>query len=152
MEEERYMNIHEVTHKFACVLTKDGKKAKAERIVQRKLALLHTDQATAAHMFIQAVDNVKPLFELKRVRVSGMTHQIPALISPARQTSIALRWIVQSVRADKKLPKTRTKSFESVLARHLQDAVQMRGAAVLKKQGVHKIAEANRAFAHYRWW
>jgi small subunit ribosomal protein S7 len=138
--------------KVTCVLTQNGHKAKAERILRDTLALLHTTNATAHEIMSQAIDNVTPLFELKRIRVSGMTHQIPALVSAHRQTSMAIRWLVQATRADKRSSKGRKVPFAHLLARQLLDASQMRGNAYLKKQGVHKIAEANRAFAHYRWW
>ena len=137
--------------KFTCVLTQHGKKAKAEGILQRALTLLHNDRATAHEMVARGVDNVKPLFELKRVRVAGTTHQITALLTEQRQTSIALRWIVQASRADKQAGKTKRMSFADNLARQLADAAHMKGTAFAKKQTVHKVAEANRAFAHYRW-
>jgi small subunit ribosomal protein S7 len=139
-------------HKVTCVLTQNGHKAKAERILRDSLALLHTDTVTAHHILADAIDNVTPLFELKRVRVSGMTHQIPALVSVQRQTSMAIRWLVQATRAEKRSTKGRKTPFANLFARQLLDASHMRGSAFLKKQGVHKIAEANRAFAHYRWW
>lgn len=134
------------------MLVREGKKAKAERIMECTLALVHSNRATAQTTLAEAIDNIQPLFELKRVRVSGVTHQIPALITEARQQAFAIRWLVQAARTEKRSAGGRTLPFANVLAKHIREAAQDRGPAVAKKQAVHKTAEANRAFAHYRWW
>jgi len=147
--------------KFTCMLTRSGKKSKAERIIQEafrylRLAETHSKDKYSSispySIFIQALENVKPLFELRKVRVSGAIHQIPALIKQSRQEGIALRWIVQATRAEKKTQKSRHKPFSELLAKQLLDASCKKGEAFLKKQTVHKIGESNRAFARSRWW
>jgi small subunit ribosomal protein S7 len=95
--------------------------------------------------FKKAVENVKPLLEVKTRRVGGANYQVPVEVSQNRRTSLALRWIITNAR-------TRPdKSMADKLANELNDAANMRGGAVKKKDDVHRMAEANKAFAHYRW-
>ena len=96
-------------------------------------------------VFKRAVDNVKPSLEVKSRRVGGSNYQVPIEVNPARRTSLALRWIIGYAR------KRPERSMVAKLANELMDAANMRGGAVKKKEDVHKMAEANKAFAHYRW-
>src|SRR5207245_5905765 len=96
-------------------------------------------------VFKRAVDNVKPSLEVKSRRVGGSNYQVPVEVNPARRTSLALRWIIGFAR------KRPERSMVAKLANELMDAANMRGGAVKKKEDTHKMAEANKAFAHYRW-
>jgi len=95
--------------------------------------------------FKKAVENVKPLLEVKTRRVGGANYQVPVEVPQNRRTSLALRWIITNARARP------DKSMAEKLANELNDAANMRGGAVKKKDDVHRMAEANKAFAHYRW-
>jgi small subunit ribosomal protein S7 len=96
-------------------------------------------------VFKRAVDNVKPSLEVKSRRVGGSNYQVPIEVNPARRTSLALRWLISFAR------KRPERTMVSKLANELMDAANMRGGAVKKKEDTHKMAEANKAFAHYRW-
>jgi small subunit ribosomal protein S7 len=95
--------------------------------------------------FKKAVENVKPLLEVKTRRVGGANYQVPVEVPQARRTSLALRWLITNARSRP------DKSMAEKLANELNDAANMRGGAVKKKDDVHRMAEANKAFAHYRW-
>jgi small subunit ribosomal protein S7 len=96
-------------------------------------------------VFNQALDNVRPIVEVKSRRVGGATYQVPIEVRPARQTALAMRWVVDAAR-------TRSgKSMGVRLADELMDAAERRGNAVKKREDVHRMAEANKAFSHYRW-
>jgi small subunit ribosomal protein S7 len=96
-------------------------------------------------MLTQALDNVKPLVEVKSRRVGGATYQVPVEVRPARQMALAMRWISEAAR-------TRAgKSMGARLADELMDAAEKRGNAIKKREDVHRMAEANKAFSHYRW-
>jgi small subunit ribosomal protein S7 len=139
--------------KLTCMLTQDGKKSKAESIVQYAFISIREEfNLNPINVFLKALDNVKPLFELRNIRKSGKSQPIPALIKQDRQQGIALRWIVEATRAEKKSTKNRLKPFHVLLAKQLYEASIRKGEAFQKKQNVHKIGEANRAFAHSRWW
>jgi small subunit ribosomal protein S7 len=96
-------------------------------------------------LFRKAIENVKPVVEVKSRRVGGATYQVPTEVRPSRRASLAMRWIVQQARSRGE------KSMEERLAGELLDAAANRGAAVKKKEDTHRMAEANKAFAHYRW-
>ena len=124
----------------------DGKKTVAERTVYE--ALESISQKTANDPVItlkKAVDNVRPMLEVKSRRVGGASYQVPIEVGQSRRTSLAIRWILQNARgrAEKGMPEK--------LANELNDAANMRGGAIKKKDDVHRMAEANKAFAHYRW-
>ncbi len=101
-------------------------------------------------LFYQSINNVKPLFEVKKVRVAGTTYQVPALIESNRQEHLAMKWLVQSAFERKK--KNPSQKFENCLAFELYEAFQKQGQARNKRNELHKLAEANRAFSHFRWW
>lgn len=125
---------------------KDGKKSLAEKIVYKAFDLIK--EKTGEHpltIFKKAIDNVKPVLEVRPRRVGGATYQVPIEVPEHRQISLALRWIVQFAR------ERGERTMIERLANEIIDAYNGRGASVKKKEDTHKMAEANRAFAHYRW-
>jgi small subunit ribosomal protein S7 len=123
-----------------------GKKSTAERLTYNALDLLaaqaHRDPVDA---FEQALRNATPVVEVKPRRVGGATYQVPVDIRPERRTALAMRWLINSARS------RRGKSMAEKLAAELMDAASGQGATVKKKEDTHRMAEANRAFVHYRW-
>jgi small subunit ribosomal protein S7 len=132
--------------KFINVVMRHGKKAVAERIVYGALDTIATrGKSDPVDTFNQAIDNVRPLVEVKSRRVGGATYQVPVEVRAKRQMALAMRWVVDAAR-------TRSgKSMGVRLADELLDAADRRGAAVKKREDVHRMAEANKAFSHYRW-
>jgi small subunit ribosomal protein S7 len=127
-------------------LTVDGKKSKAEGILYGAFGVIEEKTKTEPmKVFKKALDNVKPMLEVKSRRVGGATYQVPVEVRPERKLSLALRWIVNYSRARGE------KSMRDKLAAELIDASNNKGGAVKKREDVHKMAEANKAFAHYRW-
>jgi len=123
-----------------------GKKSTAERIIYDALQIMEQQVSKAPVTVLeQAVKNVTPLLEVKPRRVGGATYQVPVEVRPDRGLSLAIRWLVKSSRA------RAGKSMAEKLAAELGDASQGQGATVKKREDTHKMAEANRAFAHYRW-
>ena len=124
-----------------------GKKCNAERIMYGPLDILaqKTQKADPMEVFNKAIENVRPLLELKSRRVGGATYQIPVEVRGERGSSLALRWIRNAARSRKGKP------MEQRLADELLDAYNGQGTSVKKKEETHKMAEANRAFSHYRW-
>ena len=132
--------------RFVNRLMYDGKKGPAETIVYRALANLSEKSGEEAlRAFEKALDNVKPHLEVKSRRVGGATYQVPMEVRPERQISLALRWLITYSRARGE------KGMVSKLSAELLDAFNGRGGAVKKKEDTHRMAEANKAFAHYRW-
>ena len=124
----------------------DGKKTLAERIVYQALdQLTQRSGMEPVPALKKAIDNVKPMLEVRSRRVGGATYQVPVEVPQRRGTSLAIRWVV-GVARDRK-----GKGMAEKLAAELLDAVQGTGAAVKKREDIHRMAEANRAFAHYRW-
>jgi len=124
----------------------DGKKTKAQKIVYKAFEYIKQRMGKdPLEVFKQAVENVKPVLEVRPRRVGGATYQVPVEVQEPRRTSLALRWIVTAARAK------RGKPMALKLAQELMDAYNNTGAAIKKKEDIHKMAEANRAFAHYRW-
>jgi small subunit ribosomal protein S7 len=132
--------------KFTNVLMYDGKRSTAESIVYGAFDVI-TDRykADALDTFRKALDAVKPKLEVKSRRVGGATYQVPVEVRPDRRTALAMRWLCSYSR------ERGEKTMVERLAAELMDAAQGRGAAVKKREDVHRMAEANRAFAHYRW-
>ncbi len=132
--------------KFVNVLMESGKKSTAERIIYGAFDLISTRaKKDPVELFNQALDNVRPLVEVKSRRVGGATYQVPVEVRPARQMALAMRWITEAAR-------TRAgKSMGTRLADELMDAAEKRGNAIKKREDVHRMAEANKAFSHYRW-
>ena len=132
--------------KFVNIMMIRGKKSVAERIMYDALTAVE-DRAKqeALKMFKTAIDNVKPAVEVKSRRVGGSTYQVPVEVRPDRRTSLAMRWMIGAARNRPE------RSMAEKLAAELLDAANNRGAAVKKREDTHKMAEANKAFAHYRW-
>lgn len=133
--------------RFINMLMWEGKKWNAERIVYRSLdiATQKAQKSDPVEVLTKAIDNVRPLLELKSRRVGGATYQIPVEVKGERGASLALRWIRNAARGRKGKP------MEQRLADEIFEAYNGQGTAVKKKEEVHKMAEANRAFSHYRW-
>ena len=124
----------------------DGKKSTAERIVYQALEQAREKTGTDPVVTLKrALDNVKPALEVRSRRVGGATYQVPVEVRPGRSTTLALRWLVTFSRA------RREKTMVERLANELLDASNGLGAAVKRREDTHKLAEANKAFAHYRW-
>jgi small subunit ribosomal protein S7 len=124
----------------------DGKKTTAQRIFYGAMKSLEEKAGDEAlKVFKKAVENCRPLLEVKTRRVGGANYQVPIEVNPKRRTSLAIRWILSNARSRGE------KSMLDKLAGELNDAANSRGGAVKKKDDVHRMAEANRAFAHYRW-
>jgi small subunit ribosomal protein S7 len=132
--------------KFINVVMRSGKKSTAENIVYGALnTMAERSKKDPIEMFNQALTNVRPLVEVKSRRVGGATYQVPVEVRSGRQTALAMRWVVEAAR-------TRSgKSMAARMADELMDAADKRGNAVKKREDVHRMAEANKAFSHYRW-
>jgi small subunit ribosomal protein S7 len=132
--------------KFIASLMRDGKKSVAESVMYNAFDLIEEkSKGEPMKVFEQALDNVRPMIEVKSRRVGGSTYQVPTEIRPARRTALAIRWLITYARGRSEL------GFSAKLAGEMMDAAGNRGAAVKKKEDTHKMAEANKAFAHYRW-
>jgi small subunit ribosomal protein S7 len=132
--------------RFINCLMYDGKKSTAESIFYGAMQLVQERaKDDPVKIFRKAVDNVKPLLEVKSRRVGGSTYQVPVEVRPNRRTSLAIRWIIEYATSRGE------KTMKEKLAAELMDASNLRGGAVKKKDDTHKMAEANKAFAHYRW-
>ena len=123
-----------------------GKKSIAERVLYDAFDIIENRaHKSPMDVFEEAVNNATPVLEVKPRRVGGATYQVPVEVRPERRLSLAMRWLVQNAR------KRTGKSMAEKLAAELMDAAQGQGATIKKKEDTHKMAEANRAFAHYRW-
>jgi small subunit ribosomal protein S7 len=132
--------------KFVNCIMRDGKKSTAESTLYQALDIIGgKSKEEPLKMFEKAVDNVRPLIEVKSRRVGGSTYQVPTEIRPSRRTALGIRWIITYARQRPE------KGMASKLASELLDAANNRGASVKKKEDTHKMAEANKAFAHFRW-
>jgi small subunit ribosomal protein S7 len=132
--------------KFVNVVMRDGKKTVAERILYQALEMVRQrTQDDPMKVFKKAVENVKPSVEVKSRRVGGSNYQVPVEVRPSRRLALSMRWIIQN--AEKRGEKT----MRQKLAGELLDAAENRGGAIKKKEDTHRMAEANKAFAHYRW-
>jgi len=135
-----------VVTKFINKLMWDGKKSVAEKIMYEALEIIEKKgEKKGIEVFNEAIENVKPLLEVKSRRVGGATYQVPVEVRPVRQQSLAIRWLVDAAR------KRNERTMAQRLANELIDAANKRGAAYKKKEDTYKMAEANKAFAHYRW-
>ena len=124
----------------------EGKKSIAEKIVYGALEKIESKGGKEGRqVFHEAMDNVRPSLEVRSRRVGGATYPVPVEVRPERAQALAIRWLIQSAR------KRSEKTMMERLAGELSDASQSRGAAVKKREDTHKMADANRAFSHYRW-
>jgi small subunit ribosomal protein S7 len=132
--------------KFVNCVMKNGKKNAARKVVTKALLMAEEKIGEPAlDVFKKAVDNIRPAVEVKSRRIGGSTYQVPTDINPGRQTALAFRWLINYSRSRSE------KGFEKKLAGELMDAYNQRGGAMKKKEDTHKMAEANKAFAHFRW-
>jgi small subunit ribosomal protein S7 len=132
--------------KFINSMMYGGKRSTAQSIMYGALTVVQQKtQDDPLKIFKKAIDNVKPALEVKSRRVGGSNYQVPIEVAPARRTSLALRWLIGYAR--KRPERTMTQK----LAAEIVDAANLRGSAVKKREDTHKMAEANKAFAHYRW-
>ena len=137
---------NQVIAKFINHVMVSGKKAVAERIVYGALDRVQArDGADPVETFDKALDAIAPMVEVKSRRVGGATYQVPVEVRPSRRNALAMRWLVDSARSRSE------KSMAARLAGELMDAADGRGSAVKKREDTHRIAEANKAFAHYRY-
>lgn len=140
-----YYNSTLVT-KFINTIMKEGKKSKAEKIVYNTLKIIaEKTKEDPLKQLIKAVETVKPKLETKSRRVGGATYQVPVEVPEERGTSLAVRWICKFAR------ERQGKSMEEKLSNEILDAIAKKGGAFKKREDTHKMAESNRAFAHYRW-
>jgi small subunit ribosomal protein S7 len=132
--------------KFINILMLDGKKAVAERVVYGALdQVVEKSKGEAVEALSKALENVRPMVEVKSRRVGGATYQVPVEVRADRRMALAMRWLVEAAR------KRSEKSMDRRLAGEIMDAMESRGSAVKKREDVHRMAEANKAFSHYRW-
>jgi small subunit ribosomal protein S7 len=140
---------NEMLAKFMNVIMKNGKKSAAERIIYGALDRIGEKTGKKGTDSIEvlsvALDNVKPVVEVKSRRVGGATYQVPVEVRSTRRQTLAMRWVIEAARDRSE------KSMAFRLAHELMDAAENRGAAVRKREDTHRMAEANKAFAHYRW-
>jgi small subunit ribosomal protein S7 len=137
-----------VLSRFMNVLMYDGKKSTAERIVYAAMDTLKRrvgPNSDPLRVFHEAMDNVKPAVEVRSRRVGGATYQVPVEVRAERRQALAIRWLIESAR------KRGEHTMEERLSGELMDAANNRGAAVKKREDTHRMAEANKAFSHYRW-
>ena len=136
-----------VVTKFINKVMWDGKKTLAEKIVYGAIERLNNkeEDTKGIDIFFKAIENVKPLLEVRSRRVGGATYQVPMEVRPQRQQTLSIRWIVDAAR------NRNERTMIERLANELWDAANEKGAAFKKREDTHKMAEANKAFAHYRW-
>ena len=139
----------ELLAKFMNMIMNDGKKSVAERIIYGAIDRIAEKETQAEDKALEllesALDNVKPVVEVKSRRVGGATYQVPVEVRPARRQTLAMRWVIDAARNRSE------KSMAHRLAHELLDAAENRGTAMKKKEDTHRMAEANKAFSHYRW-
>ena len=132
--------------KFMNYVMLDGKKPAAEKIVYGALGRIEEKlKRPPVDLFMEALENVTPSLEVRSRRVGGATYQVPVEVRPERKQALAMRWIIAAAR------KRNETTMVDRLSNELMDAAQNRGAAVKKREDTHRMAEANRAFSHYRW-
>ncbi len=144
LPDPKYHNL--VVAKFTNALMYDGKKAVAEAVVYDAIeSLAKSSKRDGIEAFVEAINNVKPFIEVKSRRVGGATYQVPIEVRGERAQQLAIKWIIGAAR------KRSEKTMEERLAAELNDALNNRGASMKKRDETHKMADANKAFAHYRW-
>jgi len=132
--------------RFINMVMKSGKKSVAERIIYGALdQIQQRGSGDPVEVLDKALDNVRPVVEVKSRRVGGATYQVPVEVRPVRRNTLAMRWVIDAARARGE------KTMALRLAGELMDAAESRGSAVKKKEETHRMADANKAFAHYRW-
>jgi small subunit ribosomal protein S7 len=141
-----YRYDNKLIARFIRSIMRDGKKSTAESILYGAFDIIDSKvNDSPVKVFEQALNNVKPMIEVKSRRVGGSTYQVPTEIRPSRRMALGIRWIISFSR------KRSEKGMKNKLAGELLDAANNRGASIKKKEDTHKMADANKAFAHYRW-
>jgi len=136
----------QVLAKFINMVMRSGKKSVAEKIIYGALDEISTkNKGDALEVFAKAIENIRPLVEVKSRRVGGATYQIPVEVRHDRSTALAMRWLVDAAK------NRGEKNMGLRLAGELMDACESKGTAIKKKEDTHRMAEANKAFSHYRW-
>jgi small subunit ribosomal protein S7 len=135
----------EMLTKFMNMVMEDGKKSVAEKILYGALGRISEKSKDPISVLEQALDNVRPMVEVKSRRVGGATYQVPVEVRTERRTTLAMRWVLDAAR------KRGENTMALRLAGELADAAESRGGAVKKREDTHRMAEANKAFSHYRW-
>lgn len=144
LPDPKFSNI--VIAKFINMLMIDGKKSVAEKVVYEALkSSADKKQLTPVEVLERSLENVRPTVEVKSRRVGGATYQVPVEVQPSRQNALAMRWLIDAAR------KRSEKSMAQRLSAEFLEALEERGTAVKKRDDTHRMAEANRAFAHFRW-
>jgi small subunit ribosomal protein S7 len=144
LPDPKYGNL--MLARFINMVMKSGKKSVAERIIYGALdQIQERGSSDPVELLDKALENIRPVVEVKSRRVGGATYQVPVEVRPARRNTLAMRWVIDAAR------KRSEKSMALRLAGELMDAAESRGSAVKKKEDTHRMAEANKAFAHYRW-
>jgi small subunit ribosomal protein S7 len=144
LKDPKYGNV--IVTKFINCLMYDGKKSVSERILYGAFDKIHGKTGRSSmELFTQALAKVRPTLEVRSRRVGGATYQVPSEVSPDRAQALSIRWLIRAARARAE------KTMEDRLAAEIMDASSGRGAAIKKREDTFKMAEANRAFAHYRW-
>ncbi len=135
-----------IISKFTSCMMMDGEKSTAEKIIYGALDLIEKKtKSDPLNLFHDALKNVKPQIEVRSRRVGGATYQVPVEVKTKRSHTLALRWLLDASR------KRRNKTMSEKLFNELMDASQNKGSAIKKREDTHKMAESNKAFAHYRW-
>ncbi len=135
-----------ILSKFTNAIMLDGKKAVAESLINKSFNSIQSKTGESPlSIFTKAIENVKPLVEVRSRRVGGATYQVPVEVKNNRSQALAIRWIVNAIRNRKE------KSMVEKLSAELIDAADSKGSAIKKREDTHKMAEANKAFAHFRW-
>ncbi|MEF2147474.1 30S ribosomal protein S7 [Aquilutibacter rugosus] len=135
----------ETIARFINMVMKSGKKSIAEKIVYGAMDVIEAKNSNALELVEKALDNVAPTVEVKSRRVGGATYQVPVEVRASRRMALAMRWLIESAR------KRGENSMPRKLAAELLDASENRGGAIKKREETHRMAEANKAFAHFRW-
>ena len=144
LPDPKYKDI--IVAKFMNHIMKDGKKSVAEKIVYDAIDKIKTkSKDEPINIFNEAINNIKPTVEVRSRRVGGATYQVPVEVKSKRAQALAIRWLVDSAR------KRKDKHMSDKIFNELYDAYEKKGAAVKKREDVHKMAESNKAFAHFRW-
>lgn len=138
-------------HKFINLCMVDGKKNKSQKVFSKTLGrLAFLNDCDVITFLMKAIDNVKPIIEVRRIRISGSTQLVPSIISRNRQESLAIRWIIEA--AIKRRKTKKSIGLDQSLFAELHDAFHNTGTVRKRRDDLHKLAESNRGFAHYRWW
>jgi small subunit ribosomal protein S7 len=137
---------NEVVAKFMNCLMMQGKKSVAESIVYGAFEIIHAKlKLEPLEVFLEAIENVKPSVEVRSRRVGGATYQVPVEVRSTRRLALAIKWLIEAAR------KRKEKTMKERLAAEILEAIKKQGEAIKKRENTHKMADANKAFAHYRW-